>query len=275
MAARNVMIDQVMTRFTNEWVSKCGLDDIAKTFILDSADVFSASAASSYLGGAPELVFIDSSHQYRHTLKELDLWSSQVAPGGFICLHDAAEFSSYQDHEDLGGVSKALSEWRAAHPEVTGLVLQSNLDGAPVFRDPCGLSILQIMNPSSFVAPRPTTAKRMISDPNFGYADQWDLGDGWLWLDGVVQKRSGVSSSISCFAPVVAGEKYRIKATLADVVSGGLHPGAGGGDLADFFSSNGEHSADVVAAQNNSLIGLLASSDFQGKVLNFDALHLA
>ena len=37
---------------------------------------------------AADVVFIDTSHLYTHTVRELDLWRHKVRPGGVICLHD-------------------------------------------------------------------------------------------------------------------------------------------------------------------------------------------
>ena len=42
--------------------------------------------------GAPfttiDLLFIDTSHEYEHTLRELAVWTSLVKPGGWILFHD-------------------------------------------------------------------------------------------------------------------------------------------------------------------------------------------
>jgi hypothetical protein len=86
-----------------------------------------------------------------------------------------------------------------------------------------------------------------------------------------VTKAPGVSSTLSCFSPVVGGERYRVSVELADVTRGGVHPCAGSGGLADFFSGNGRHEGVIEAGDGNALIGLLASADFAGRIVRFDA----
>ncbi|MCZ4073362.1 class I SAM-dependent methyltransferase [Agrobacterium sp. LMR679] len=270
----SIDIDQSVTTFTDKWVEKCGLTGTCRTWVRDSSDSFAAKEARDFLGDAPELVFIDSSHQYRHTIDELNLWASEVAPGGLICMHDAAPFAKYQDHSNLGGVNRALEEWCADNPSVEKIVLQSGLSVSPVFKDPCGLAIMQILHPADFSRTPARSDKRMVKDTSFAFSDQWVLGEGWSFAPGKVSKQPGTSSSLSCFSPVKAGEKYRVTAELIDVKAGGLHPGAGGSDLGAFFSSDGAHEAEIVAGNHNALIGLLASEDFDGTVVRMDAEYL-
>lgn len=33
-------------------------------------------------------VYLDSDHEYRHVHREIELWKSKVAPGGYLCGHD-------------------------------------------------------------------------------------------------------------------------------------------------------------------------------------------
>lgn len=270
----SVDIDQSVTAFTDKWVEKCGLAGMCQTWIRDSSDSFAAKEARDFLGAAPDLVFIDSSHQYRHTIDELDLWASEIAPGGLICMHDAAPFAQYQDHSNLGGVSRALEEWCAENSSVEKIVLQSGLSVSPVFKDPCGLAIMQILDPSDFPRKPVPNSKRMVKDPSLTFSDQWMFGEGWSFAPGKVSKQSGASSSLSCFSPVRVGEKYRIITELIDVKAGGVHPGAGGSDLGAFFSSDGVNEAEIVAGSHNALIGLLASEDFEGTVVKLNAEYL-
>lgn len=51
-----------------------------------------------------DLLFIDTSHEYEHTLAELRLYVPKVRPGGIVLLHDT-------DPEEWPGVSKALDEF--------------------------------------------------------------------------------------------------------------------------------------------------------------------
>ena len=274
MRIASIDIDQCVTKFTNEWVSRGGLEKIAKTMVMDSADPFAADAVQEFLGGAPELVFIDSSHQYRHTKDELDLWASRVAPGGFICMHDAAEFSAYQDKNGLGGVNRALQEWCSENRQVAKIVIGATNDENTVYKDPCGFALLQIMEPVRFRVLSSGARKRLVKDPEFQFADQWIFGEGWSFKRGRFQKLPGQSTSVSCFSPVIAGERYRVQVKISHATGGGLHPGAGGSALSAFFSGNGVHTADIIAGGENSMIGLLASADFRGVVGYFSAEHL-
>jgi predicted O-methyltransferase YrrM len=275
----SVDIDQHMTNYTRSWIDRAGLSDIATAEVLDSGDPFAAWQVEDKLGGSPELLFVDSSHQYRHTLEEMDLWSQFVKPGGFICLHDVSAFSSYQDANGLGGVPAALREWLPRNPNVAGLAIDPGATdlarfhaASPVYRDPCGFGLLQVQNAPMVARPARPGRKRMIADPGFRFSDNWVLGEGWAWESGGVVKAPGVSSGLSCFSPVIAGERYRVIVELADVTEGGVHPGAGAGELsADFFSCDGRHEAVIEAGGGNSLMGLLASANFVGRVLRFEA----
>jgi len=59
-----------------------------------------------------DVLFIDTVHEYEHTLKEIQLYAPRVKDGGIILLHD----TQYGDNgEDLpqptGQVAKALTQW--------------------------------------------------------------------------------------------------------------------------------------------------------------------
>jgi len=62
-----------------------------------------------------DIVFIDTSHHYRHTLDELRLYAPKVKPGGRILLHDT-ELERPDDQpygEPTFPVACALREWAA------------------------------------------------------------------------------------------------------------------------------------------------------------------
>jgi len=109
---RLVTIDIVerMTQYTQSWVDRFGLSDHVKVITSDSASSDAADAAGSFLGGAPEVVLIDSSHKFEHTLRELDLWMGRLKQNGFIFLHDASNAARSYDPEK-GAVAGALQEW--------------------------------------------------------------------------------------------------------------------------------------------------------------------
>jgi cephalosporin hydroxylase len=67
-----------------------------------------------------DLVFIDTSHAYEHTLRELDAYGPRVRAGGVIVLHDT-ENEHPEDHGELIGpqdpfpVRRAMVEWADRH----------------------------------------------------------------------------------------------------------------------------------------------------------------
>ena len=116
----------------------------------DSADPRLADDAADVLGGPPEVVLVDSSHAYSHTLAELDLWTPRLPVGGLVLLHDASEFATAFDPTAEGGVRRAIAEWLPDHPAMAGLTLNGHVaagaDGdALIYKDACGLGVLQRM----------------------------------------------------------------------------------------------------------------------------------
>lgn len=150
MGVRNglysIDIDPEVTAYTKSWMRRAGLMPHTKLTIADSADPAQAVAAQAYLGGAPQLVFIDSSHQYAHTLRELDLWYGRLTRGGLIVLHDVSIYAASLDRSNEGGVQRAVNEW-CARQGVTALSLNSFVDGGRAgdypYLDGCGLSVIQ------------------------------------------------------------------------------------------------------------------------------------
>lgn len=76
--------------------------------------------AQAWLPGKCDVLFIDSSHQYGHTLAELALYVPRVRPGGVVLLHDTEweQTGPTPDHcrqlgEPGGAVTAALDEWTA------------------------------------------------------------------------------------------------------------------------------------------------------------------
>ncbi len=140
-------IDPAACEFTRRWLEHARLCDHVVVREGDSADPLSPDAAA-VLGGLPELILVDSSHSYAHTLAELNLWTPRLPVGGLVLLHDASEFATAFDPSAEGGVRRAIAEWLPAHPEMAGLTLNGHVapgaDGnALVYKDACGLGVLQ------------------------------------------------------------------------------------------------------------------------------------
>lgn len=130
-------IDPVVTKYTNYWIEKAGLQNYVSSFISDSSDPKCVDAAKSYLDRGIKMIFVDSSHQYVHTLKELDLWYKELLPSGIMFLHDVSVDAQKFDSTKKGGVKKALDEWsKAANVPVFKLL-------PPIYQDGCGLGLIQ------------------------------------------------------------------------------------------------------------------------------------
>ena len=140
-------IDDALAAFARTWIKRAGLDSIVHVEVRSSVDANSPQLARDYLEGAPELIFVDSSHEYRQTLDELDLWYPALSAGGLIVLHDTSQFAASFDLTQQGGVHRALREWRAAHPEVEAISLNRTVPAIDtpqmVYQDFCGLGLIQ------------------------------------------------------------------------------------------------------------------------------------
>jgi predicted O-methyltransferase YrrM len=139
----SIDIDPEITRFAQGWVNRAGLSKHVKLVCGDSSDPAFVEESTEYFGKRPGLVFIDSSHQYEHTLKELDLWFEAIVPGGLIFLHDVSDFASQFDATGKGGVCRALSEWRTQHECIMiNPVAPDSPRETTAYQDGCGLGIV-------------------------------------------------------------------------------------------------------------------------------------
>lgn len=144
----SIDIDPRLTEFTQRWVERGGLQEIVALHTGDSASAAARDAALAALGGPPQLLLVDSSHGYAHTLRELDLWTPVLPAGAIALLHDTSEQARAFDPHGEGGVARALEEWLPRHPEVAALNLNAFVGegtdaNALSYRDGCGLGILQ------------------------------------------------------------------------------------------------------------------------------------
>jgi len=146
----SVDIDPAVTAYSSSWLVQAGLTAYVKLEVNDSADGTNAAAATEWLGGAPQLVLIDSSHQYAHTLRELDLWYDELTPGGLLLLHDVSIFAQQFDSTGAGGVLPAVREWcqrREVQPMLLNSFVQFGQDpNELVYKDGCGLGVIQKPN---------------------------------------------------------------------------------------------------------------------------------
>ena len=131
---------------SERWLDRARLDPFVRIAEMDSTSSSAPTSATQYLGGAPSLIIVDSSHQYGATLAELNLWYPALAPGGLIILHDASRFAEDFDTTKKGGVRQAFQDWRRANPKVEAFLLNGEsrtMEGTrPLYKDACGLGIL-------------------------------------------------------------------------------------------------------------------------------------
>src|SRR5256885_11596437 len=118
--------DPAMCELSRRWIIRAGLEDFVEIAEGTSLDDRSIASARKYLNGAPELIVLDSSHEYESTLAELDLWYAALAPGGLLVLHDVSQFAGGFDVTGEGGVRRAFTEWRPIHPDAETLSLHSD-----------------------------------------------------------------------------------------------------------------------------------------------------
>ena len=139
-------LDPASCEMSRRWIARGGLEDFVEIAERNSLDPQSPLVARVYLRGDPELVIIDSSHEYQATLAELDLWYAALAPGGLLVLHDVSHFAAEFDVTRQGGVGRAFTEWRKAHPEVESFCLNGNSRSMdlprPLYKDACGVGLI-------------------------------------------------------------------------------------------------------------------------------------
>jgi predicted O-methyltransferase YrrM len=140
-------IGERLCDYTRGWIERAGLGPFVRVELRSSLEPSSPGVAGKYLSGAPELVFVDSSHEYASTLAELELWYSALAPGGFIVLHDASEFATSFDVTQKGGVRRALRDWRQTHPEAEVFSINGHVraqeSAGMIYQDFCGAGLIQ------------------------------------------------------------------------------------------------------------------------------------
>lgn len=106
-------------------------------FILGSSQ--DEAVVTDVLGTPWDAIYIDTTHHYAQTCRELEIYCGRVAtPGTLVLLHDASTHAQSLDVEGKGGVKQAIHEWLAAHPEWQGMICEP-----PVFPEAqFGLGVL-------------------------------------------------------------------------------------------------------------------------------------
>lgn len=140
-------IGEPLCVYTRGWLERAGLSDHVQVEHRSSLDPTATAVARAYLAGRPQLVFVDSSHEYGSTLAELEAWYPELAPGGLMVLHDSSEFAASFDVTREGGVRRALREWRDLHPGIETFSLNHDVQAIEspemVYQDFCGAGLIQ------------------------------------------------------------------------------------------------------------------------------------
>jgi predicted O-methyltransferase YrrM len=123
-------------------------------FSQDEAVIAKVSGGPSP-GSGWDAIYIDTTHHYAQTCRELEIYCGRVAtPGTLVLLHDASTHAQSLDVEGKGGVKQAIHDWLAAHPEWQGMICEP-----PVFPEAqFGLGVLakksEVRSAKSEVSPR-------------------------------------------------------------------------------------------------------------------------
>ena len=139
-------IDREFCDVARGWIARAELLPFVEVAEGNSLDAASVKRAREYLGGAPELIILDSSHEYGATLQELDLWYAELASGGLLIVHDVSRFAQSFDVTQSGGVRKAFDEWRVANPTAETFLLNGEAGSMdlprPFYKDACGVGLI-------------------------------------------------------------------------------------------------------------------------------------
>lgn len=71
----------------------------------------SVEAGKNWSEGHIDMAFIDTSHEYNHTLNEILAWAPHIAPGGAMMFHD----TGLNEPPDRDGVRPAMNTFMSDH----------------------------------------------------------------------------------------------------------------------------------------------------------------
>jgi predicted O-methyltransferase YrrM len=142
-----VDVDEKAHEFSKKYIEKANLEEYVEVITDTSSNELLPEQCIKFLGGLPQIIIIDSSHNYQQTIKELNLWYNNVAHNGFIFLHDTSLKAKKYDGDDEGGVERAVTEWTSKN-ETSFININKNISGPAtkdevVYLDGCGLGIIQ------------------------------------------------------------------------------------------------------------------------------------
>jgi predicted O-methyltransferase YrrM len=147
-----VEIDPGPSEHTRGWVERSGLSHLVHVAVHDSSDPVCVAEAHEFLGSAPDLVCIDSTHQYDHTRAELAQRWNELLPGGLLVLDDASGWAASYDRTDKGGSHRAATEFSRLYapnsasfnaalcPESQASLVYSDVDRFGLYQKPYAFS---------------------------------------------------------------------------------------------------------------------------------------
>ena len=136
----------VTERSSQKWIARAELHEFVEVVDRDPLASETVQAAKDYLNGAPELIILQSTHQYSAALRQIDLWYGALAYGGMLVVNDVSRFAQNLDATKEGGARRGFVEWRAAHPECEAMLINPNQEATdlprPLYKDAAGLGLI-------------------------------------------------------------------------------------------------------------------------------------
>lgn len=121
------------------YAGRAGLGDAIE--FIDGASTDERVVGAARRSGPYDMVYIDSSHSYGETLKELDYYVESpavVSDATLVFFHDASEFARQFDATGHGGVRRALDEWHGRRSRDFDL----HIFEPPSWPNACGFGVL-------------------------------------------------------------------------------------------------------------------------------------
>jgi len=132
--------DTSVLEISREFIAAAGLEPFV-TFVEGfSTDAGVADALRPHR--AFTLVYLDSSHSYGSTLRELEIIFEEekwLDANGMLILHDAAHEAVGFDPTGEGGVRRAIDEWMAARGSDYQMVILE----PPLWQSVCGIALMR------------------------------------------------------------------------------------------------------------------------------------
>jgi predicted O-methyltransferase YrrM len=133
-------------KFAHEHALEAGLGKFID--FIDGSSTDLAVVEKIKKNGPYELIYIDSSHAYLDTFKELCLYvedKSIVSNSSIVFFHDAAREAEQYDPTNSGGVRRALEEWFVSNSKDFYLLILE----PPLWPNACGVGLIARKNTPS------------------------------------------------------------------------------------------------------------------------------